>query len=316
MNMLDSNNYLEIDGYTMGTTYSIKILASSIDENKIKNDVEAILNSINMDMSTYIDSSSISKFNNFPLGIKYPLSNDFYKVINFSKHFYDMTDGKFDITINPLVQLWGFSKNTHLEKLPSKNQIDSTLQYIGMGNLIIQTDKTLTKKRELTIDLSAIAKGYAVDELSEYLNKINLKNHMVEIGGEVRASGKGKEKKNWIIGLQNPESINFDLFLKVPLLNKSLATSGNYRNYYDINGKRYSHIISPKTGYPIDNNILSVSIIARECMYADALATALMMFNIDDGMKLVESLDDVEVLYILDDHTISYSAGFTFTHVK
>ena len=209
------------------------------------------------------------------------LSNDFYKVINFSKHFYDMTDGRFDITVNPLVQLWGFSKDTYLESIPSKNKIDSTLKYIGMNNLIIGFNQTITKERELTIDLSAIAKGYAVDRLSEYLNKVNLKNHMIEIGGEVRASGKGEEKKDWIIGIQNPRSIDSNLFLEVPLSNKSLATSGNYRNYYDINGKRYSHIISPKTGYPIDNNILSVSIIARECMYADALATALMIFNID-----------------------------------
>ena len=137
---------------------------------------------------------------------------------------------------------------------------------------------------------------------------------MVEIGGEVRASGKSHKEKDWIIGLQNPESINLDLFLKVPLLNKSLATSGNYRNYYDINGKRYSHIISPKTGYPIDNNISSATVLSRDCIDADAYATALMVMKVDEGIKMINGLDGFECMIITTNNNgnfnYHYSKGF------
>ena len=313
-----SNSYV-IDGLTMGTTYSIEIIESNaIDLPLIKSDIERILDLINMDMSTYIDSSSISKFNNLDIGIKYSISDDFDKVIRSSKYFYDITDGAFDVTVNRLVELWGFSKES-VDRIPSQNEINLILQSIGMKNLTILESKEIIKKKDFTIDLSAIAKGYAVDKISRYLNDKNMQNHMIDIGGEITTSGFNSSGDKWVIGIQYPNfqrSINkfqyseSNPYTLIKISDVSIATSGDYRNYYDFNGTRYSHIISPKTGYPIQNNISSVSVLSKKCLNADALATALMVMNVDNGIKLTESLDGYESFYILKDNTMRYSSGF------
>ena len=311
------NNIYEINGFTMGTTYSIKIIDKSLDTLKIKSGIDNILDSINMDMSTYIDSSAISKFNNSDIGIVYPISRDFYKVIISSRYFFDITDGAFDVTVNPLVELWGFSKKS-LEKIPAQNEIDQILKSVGMDNLIIEENRKITKKNDVTIDLSAIAKGYAVDKISEYLKNLSIKNHMVEIGGEVRTSGFNLNNNKWKIGIQYPSfqrSLNKTAYslinphTVIKISNMSIATSGDYRNYYDINGRRYSHIISPKTGYPVENKIISVSVLSKECLNADALATALMVMGIEDGIDLIEQLDGYESFFILEDNSARYTSG-------
>ena len=295
----------EINGFTMGTTYSIKIVATTADVVKIKSNIDNMLNSINMDMSTYIDSSSISRFNSLKSNDKFSISQDFYNVLKSSRYFFEITDGAFDPTVNPLVQIWGFSKDS-LKKLPTQLQIDNTLEMIGMDNLVMHNDYSISKNNSFsTIDLSAIAKGYAVDKVSEYLYTLNYKNHMVEIGGEVKTSGFNSKNAKWRIAIDTP---NMQTVLNISDI--SIATSGNYRNYYDINGKRYSHIISPKTGYPIDNKIVSVSVLTEECLNADALATALMIMGIEDGIALVEKLDGYESFYILEDDTNRFTTGF------
>ena len=315
------NDIYEINGFTMGTTYSVKIVENSLNSSKIKTEIDEILNAINMDMSTYIDSSSISKFNNLNNLKKHKISNDFYKVIKSSKYFYDITDGAFDITVNPLVSLWGFSKDS-LKKIPTKDEINQILKSIGTNNLIIHKDGSISKNNTpTTIDLSAIAKGYAVDKISEYLSDLNYTNHMVEIGGEVRASGFNFKNTKWKIAIEYPSFQRS--FRKTPYIDKdlkgvhtilqvsdiSIATSGDYRNYYDINGRRYSHIISPKTGYPIENKIISVSVLTNKCLDADALATALMVMDIEDGVKLVEELDGYESFFILEDNSTRQTSG-------
>ena len=310
-----SNTY-EINGFTMGTTYSVKIIENALDSSKVRSHIDSILYSINMDMSTYIESSSISEFNNYNIGRKYRISNDFHKVLVSSKYFSKLTDGAFDITVNPLVELWGFSKKS-LEKIPTQNQINQILETIGMDNLMIG-ENWISKKNKVSIDLSAIAKGYAVDKISEYLTNLNMKNHMVEIGGEVRTSGLNIENRKWDIGIQWPSFqrslskqpySDSNAHTVIKLSNISIATSGDYRNYRDFNGRRYSHIISPKTGYPVENKIISVSVISKECLNADALATALMVMDVEDGINLVEKLDGYESFFILEDNSTRYSSG-------
>ena len=316
-----NNNIYEINGFTMGTTYSIKIVATTADVVKIKSNIDNMLNSINMDMSTYIDSSSISRFNNLKSSSKFSISQDFYNVLKSGRYFFEITDGAFDPTINPLVEIWGFSKDS-LKKIPTQEQLDDILKVIGMNSLTIHLDNSISKNNNLTtIDLSAIAKGYAVDKISEYLSSLKYNNHMIEIGGEVRVSGFNLDNSKWRIAIEYP---NFQRsFRKTPYVDKdsetvhtilhisdmSIATSGDYRNYYDINGKRYSHIISPVTGYPIENKIVSVSVLTKECLNADALATALMVMDIEDGIALVEKLDAYESFYILEDNTIRFTSG-------
>ena len=295
----------------MGTTYSIKILNSNIPKDIIKNDIDSILNIINLEMSTYIDSSEISRFNKSIPGSQFYIGDDFYKVVSRAKVFNLLTFGLFDPTINPLVKLWGFSKNGYIDEVPSKEKIDSALEFVGMENLLIDNNnKSITKKQLIELDLSAIAKGYGVDRIGEYLNKLSLSNYMIEIGGEIKASGYNKEGMGWVIGIQNPASNILSPLFEIELVNMSLATSGNYRNYYDIDGKKYSHIISPLTGYPIDNNILSVSVLSNDCINADALATALMLYEPNKGVEFIEKIDKTEVLYILEDNSVLYSNGF------
>ena len=311
------NNVYEINGFTMGTTYSIKIIGESLHTSKVHSGIDSILYSINMDMSTYIDSSSISKFNNLDINKKHYISKDFYKVLTTSSYFSKLTDGAFDVTVNPLVQLWGFSKEA-LEEIPSDDRIKEVLEMIGMDNLIIGDSSWISKKNKVTIDLSAIAKGYAVDKISEYLINLNAKNHMVEIGGEVRTSGFNLQNRKWQIGIQYPSfqrSLNKTAYSDVnphtviESSDISIATSGDYKNYFDFNGRRYSHIISPKTGYPIENKIISVSVISKECLNADALATALMVMDIEDGLNLIEQLDGYESFFILEDNSSRYTSG-------
>ena len=310
------NNTYEINGFTMGTTYSVKIIENALNTSKVRSHINSILDSINMDMSTYIESSSISEFNDYNIGRKYPISNDFHKVLVSSKYFSKLTGGAFDITVNPLVKLWGFSKKS-LEKIPTQNEINQTLKTIGMDKLMIGKN-WISKKNKVSIDLSAIAKGYAVDKISEYLTNLNMKNHMVEIGGEVRTSGLNIENRKWDIGIQWPSFqrslskqpySDSNAHTVIKLSNISIATSGDYRNYRDFNGRRYSHIISPKTGYPVENKIISVSVISKECLNADALATALMVMDVEDGINLVEKLDGYESFFILEDNSTRYSSG-------
>ena len=311
-----NNTLYEINGLTMGTTYSVKVIGNSLDSSKIRSKIDSILYGINMDMSTYIESSSISEFNNYNIGRKYRISNDFRKVLKSSQYFSKLTDGAFDITINPLVELWGFSKKS-LEKIPTQKEINQTLKTIGIDKLIIGNN-WISKKNKVSIDLSAIAKGYAVDKISEYLIKLNIKNHMVEIGGEVRVSGFNINDDKWEIGIQYPtfqrslnktaySDINPHTVIKISDI--SIATSGDYRNYFDFDGRRYSHIISPRTGYPVENKIISVSVFTKECLNADALATALMVMDIEKGMALIEELDGYESFFILEDNSTRHSSG-------
>ena len=311
------SNAYEINGFTMGTTYSIKIIEESLNTSKVRSGIDSILYSINMDMSTYIDSSSISKFNNLDINQKYYISKDFYKVLTASSYFSKLTDGAFDVTVNPLVRLWGFSKEVLVE-IPSDNIIKEVLETIGMDNLIIGDSSWISKKNKVTIDLSAIAKGYAVDKISEYLINLNIENNMVEIGGEVRTSGLNLDRMDWQIGIQYPsfeDTLNNTSYSEInphtviKISDMSIATSGNYRNYFDLNGRRYSHIISPKTGYPIENKIISVSVISKKCLNADALATALMVMDIEDGLSLIEELDGYESFFILGDNSSRHTSG-------
>ncbi len=307
----DNNKFTEIHGYTMGTTYSIKIPDFNLARELAKSRIDSILYAINLEMSTYIDSSQISQFNRIPKKNKFYINKDFFKVINRAKIFNHLTNGVFDPTINPLVELWGFSKNGYLKEIPSKAKIDSALSLVGLNNLIIHSDQSVSKNKMISLDLSAIAKGYGVDKISEYLEENGCANYMVEIGGEIRSSGKNKDGGEWIVGLQQPNENISKLAIRIKLKDMSLATSGNYRNYYDINGKRYSHIISPLTGYPIKNDILSVSVLSKECVDADAFATSLMLYPAEEGIELIEKIDEVEVLYILEDNSMIYSKGFS-----
>ena len=275
----------EFSGETMGTNYTIKYAATFPNQSNNKNKVDKVLDNINNQMSTYISDSEISRFNTFNDTTWFAISDEFAYVIVSSFKYYEISNGLYDITVMPLVNLWGFGPEIFLD-IPSKTQIDSVLQFISQDLIEIDGNKIRKKDPRVQIDLSSIAKGYAVDQIIEILDYENI---MVEIGGEVRTLSDGKL---WRIGVSTPSISNFndDIEYIVPITNHSLATSGNYRNFYVDDDKNfYHHEINPLSGYPIQSNLGSISILTTtSCMEADGLSTALYMM---DAKEVKDFLD-------------------------
>jgi thiamine biosynthesis lipoprotein len=269
-------------------------------------------------MSTYQKDSEISRFNKFnQVGRKFKISEDFYRVMKTAQAIYRLSDGAWDGTVNPLVDLWGFGRAGPKNKIPAESEILALLSIIGFDNIVIAKPGFLQKKRaSVTLDLSSIAKGYGVDQVADTIRKEGFQNYLVEIGGEVFASGTSKNGKFWRIGINRPQTDAAfdDVYKVVNLHNRAFATSGDYRNFFVVDGVRYSHIIDPRTGYPISNGVVSVTIIADTCTFADGLATALMIMSPGKGLDLINRLDSVEGMIVvereggrLDD---LYSSGF------
>ena len=300
------NQIFTITGNTMGTTYSIKIvdnLSQDIDSNIIKINIDSVLQEVNQQMSTYITDSEISRLNRLVGKDWFSVSTDFYDVIVESQEISRLTNGAFDITVGPIVDLWGFSRDLTQNdwQPPSEQKIKKVLQSIGFRNITVGKNSIQKGNPDIKIDVNAIAKGYGVDVVFELLQNLGYTDILVEIGGEVRCAGLNGEGEYWKIGIDKP-ILNvlpgMELQTIISLDNQALATSGDYRNYFEYNGQIFSHMIDPITGYPTKNNVASVSVTAPNCMTADALATALMVMG-EDGIELVNSLDDVEAMLII-----------------
>ena len=308
-----------IQGGTMGTTYHITVVTGYFQSvSGLKEKIEKRLIEINASMSTYQKDSEISRFNEFnQTGRKFKVSEDFYRVMKAAQTIYRLSDGAWDGTVNPLVDLWGFGSGGPKNKIPPETEISARLSAIGFDNIEVLESRFLLKKRAaVTLDLSSIAKGYGVDQVADAIRKEGFQNYLVEIGGEVYASGYRKDGKLWRIGINRPQTdAGFDEVYKVVNLhNRAFATSGDYRNYFVVDGIRYAHIIDPRTGYPISNGVVSVTIIADTCTFADGLATAIMVMGPEKGLDLINRLDAVEGLIIVEqmDGSLAdfYSKGF------
>lgn len=294
---------ISFSGFTMGTTYSIKIY----EQNPIKNihqlqtDIDSVLLHVNKLFSTYMSDSEISQFNKSDS--TFLISEEFIELFLHSKQINKISKGAFDPTVHPLVKLWGFGNKGRIDELPTNELIQKTLNKIGVENILIKNNLLVKLKPHIELDFSAIAKGYGVDKVSELLILKNMNNFMVEIGGEVYCSGKNNNN-DWAIGLQNPFSeLGNENILKVINLNdKAMATSGNYRNYFEINGQKYSHTINPKTGFPVTHNIVSVTVVANDCSSADAYATALMVMEKNEGIELINSINGIEAVVIFGEN--------------
>jgi len=300
----DSVNLIELKGATMGTTYSIKFSTfnDSLDSLRIANKVDSLLLNINNQMSTWNNDSEISKFNKWVSLEPYFVSNEFLEVLNTSLSISKKTNGYFDIAIFDLMSMWGFGPSPK-QGTPKNNSIDSVLQFTGYENLNVNNDSISKLHKNAKIDLNAIAKGYAVDNIFEYLKSEGFKNIFVEIGGEVRFSSKIGKKINWSIGIENPPAKTGDNQKFASILNlrdKSVATSGNYRNFINLDGEIFGHTINPKTGLPIKTNVLSVTVIAESCMDADAWATALMVLNFREGYEMIKKVKGLDVMWITE----------------
>jgi thiamine biosynthesis lipoprotein len=289
----------------MGTTYHIKIVTGFFQGvSGLKEKIEKRLVEINAAMSTYQKDSEISRFNEFnQSGRQFKISKDFYRVMKTAQAVYQLSDGAWDGTVNPLVDLWGFGGGGPKNKVPMATEISALLSNIGFKNIeVLESGFLLKKHAAVTLDLSSIAKGYGVDQVADTIRKEGFQHYLVEIGGEVFASGYSKDGKLWRIGINRPQAdAAFDEVYKVvELHNRAFATSGDYRNFFVADGIRYAHIIDPRTGYPICHGVVSVSIIADTCTFADGLATAIMVMGPAKGLDLINRLDAVEGLIIVE----------------
>ncbi len=303
----------------MGTTYHIQVVTGTFGSVKgLREKIEQRLDEINRSMSPYIPESEISRFNRFQeTGTEFPVSDDFLRVMQTGARVHTLSEGAWDGTVNPLVDLWGFGRGGRRDKVPATETIAALLDEVGFGAIEIRAHGALVKRRAgVSLDLSSIAKGYGVDQVAEVVRRSGFTDFLVEIGGETYAAGKRKDAQPWRVGISRPkpEARVDDLHAAHPLRDQALATSGDYRNFFIRDGVRYAHIIDPRTGYPVANHVVSASVLASDCTLADGLATALLVMGAEKGLALIERLADVEALIVVErpdgslaDHT---SSGF------
>ncbi|NQY86946.1 MAG: FAD:protein FMN transferase [Colwellia sp.] len=290
-----SNNSAKIEvllqGRTMGTTYNIKVVATpaQVDALKLHNKIDAVLKQVNQEMSTYIPDSEISLFNQLQSTDSIEISNGFARVLKESIRLGELSNGKLDITVGPLVNLWGFGPEQRPEKVPSDSILASTLARIGLKNLHLVGNQLSKDISNLYIDLSTTAKGYGVDMVAELIEANGIVNYLVEIGGEMRLKGFKHTGELWAIAIEKPildpsgeqRAVHQVIIPK----DNAVATSGDYRIYFEADGQRFSHIIDPATGKPINHNLVSVTVIHPSSMTADGLSTTLMVMGAEQGMK-------------------------------
>lgn len=283
---------IRLSGQTMGTTWSVIMPPNSdgSDANNLKQHLQKRLDQINSLMSTYAPTSEISRFNNLVSTDWFAISEDTAQVIELSLAISCLTGGAFDISVGPLVELWGFGSTERGTKIPSEDQISQHLARVGYENIWLRREPAAISKQvpKLSIDLSAVAKGYAVDALAEILDQQGLSNYLLEIGGELQISGHRGDGTPWQIAIERPSQGVREVATIFPLSNIAMATSGNYRNFFTEEGQRYSHTIDPVRGKPIRHKLASVTVLDQSCARADALATALMVLGEEKGRRLCE----------------------------
>ncbi len=285
----------ELSGPTMGTQYRIKVVMDEASSNQIyeiEQAAKAALENVNTKMSTYLQDSEVSKINNWSEAAPLEISPDTLEVLQHALEISSTTQGAFDITVATLVDAWGFGPPGRMPQSPSQAKIDQLLERTGWEMIRVdRASSSVSKARpDLSLDLSAIAKGYAVDKVADALDDQGVEHYMIEVGGEVRTRGLNEQDEAWRIGIERPmPGGNQAVDLVVPMSDAAMATSGDYRNYYEIDGKRISHTIDPRTGYPITHSVASVSVIAPLCVRADAYATALLVLG-PAGFDLAEEL--------------------------
>ncbi|WP_416192719.1 FAD:protein FMN transferase [Neisseria sp. CCUG12390] len=298
-----------LQGETMGTTYTVKYLSDGLDLPKpeiMQTQIDDVLREVNRQMSTYQPDSEISRFNrmretNRPLKI----SRDFADVTAEAVRLNKLTQGALDVTVGPLVNLWGFGPDKEITYAPGQTEIEKAAQAVGMDKIVLENGKshTLAKTQAgVYLDLSSIAKGFGVDKVSQHLEKSGIRNYLVEIGGELRGKGRNASGEAWRVGIEQPNMIEGSgTQIIVPLDNQSLATSGDYRNFHlDKDGNRLSHIIDPQTRAPINHKLASVSVITDNATTADGLSTGLFVLGEEKALALAEQ-HGLAVFFIIYD---------------
>ncbi len=288
--------YQKNSGFIFGTTYNVTYQY----DDDLQKEIEAELKKVDAEFSMFNDQSTVSRLNR---GEKPQLSSNFIDIFKLACQVSDDTNGAFDITVAPLVNAWGFGfKN---EQMPTRQKVDSLLQLTGYQHVSIKDNTIVMQKPGMMLDFSAIAKGYGVDVIARVLERHDIQNFMVEIGGEITTRGINPQRVPWKIGVSKPnedalnESHELQTILNVT--DKSMATSGNYRNFYVKEGQKYAHTIDPKTGYPVQHTLLSATVLADRCAKADAYATSFMVMGMNGAKEILERHQELMAYLIFTD---------------
>ena len=288
--------YQKDTGFIFGTVYNITYQ----NDKSLKDGIEAELKNVDFSLSPFNKQSTISKINRNESAMADKMLT---YVFNLSQEISAETNGAFDITVAPLVNAWGFGFRNDTQ--PTMHAIDSLRQLIGYEKVTLTNGRIKKKDSRMMLDCSAIAKGYACDVIAAYLEKAGITNFMVEIGGEIVTRGVNNQRLPWKIGVTKPtdDSLNTNQELQTILnvTNKAMATSGNYRNFYYKNGKKYAHTIDPGTGMPVQHNILSATVLADNCATADAYATAFMVMGLDKAKRILDRHTELMAYFIYSD---------------
>jgi thiamine biosynthesis lipoprotein len=279
----------ELSGATMGTTYSVKIprLPKGVERQVLERDIAAILETVNAQMSTYRPDSELSRFNAGQSVSWAVVSPDTLAVVDEALRVSRLSGGAFDPTIGPLVDLWGFGPGSGPRAIPSRARIEAILPATGYRHVRTAASPPALGKdrRDIRVDLSGIAKGFGVDKVAEHLERVGVGYYLVEIGGELRGRGYNAQGSVWRVGIERPAALG-TVQRVVRLGGQGLATSGDYRIFFERDGARYSHILDARDGRPVDHGLASVTVIAPTAMQADALSTALMVLGPEAGLEL------------------------------
>ncbi|MEY4767756.1 MAG: hypothetical protein RL637_395 [Pseudomonadota bacterium] len=306
-------------GETEGTTFHIKAsyLSKTLTQQQLQQQIKQVLDKIDGQMSTYKPDSELSKFNQSQSSEWHPISPELFTVIQQAQIISDSSQGAFDITIGGLVNLWGFGPEPLKFTTPTEADIQQRLSKIGYQQLHLQSQPLAIQKTQpdLYVDLSAIAKGYAVDQVGLTLEHAGIQDYMVEIGGEVRVKGLNVEHQPWRIAIEKPIPNKILVERVIPLSNISMATSGDYRNFFEIKGVRFSHTIDPRSGKPITHRLASISVLHRTTMEADGWATALNVLGPEAGFQLAEKLKIAALFIVKTDHGFEEKPTTTFLNL-
>jgi len=313
-----ASRFIVLTGETMGTYFRITAL-TDLEENTLKNRIDSTLIAFNQNLSTYIPTSYISKINSSEDGNVPNPPQQFWVTLSRAAEWFEMSDGYFDPSVMPLVNYWGFGYTPKRAVAQADSmRIDSLMTFVGLDLWQVDFENQQISKSDSRqqLDFSALAKGYGVDVLADLLKSAGISNYLIDIGGEMRALGINNKGTSWVVGINKPipGADMQDVSLLLKLDNIALATSGNYRNYHEVNGTKYGHTISPKNGFPFQDRLLSVCVAAEKCMDADAIATACMAMGLDKARTFIEKLDDVEACFLAGTNTDTietiYSNGF------
>jgi thiamine biosynthesis lipoprotein len=305
----------QLAGASMGTTWHVTLVEppDSLSAESLQQGIEDQLERVNLSMSTYRNDSEISRFNALATDTWFAVSPDFYSVLSTALMVGRASDGAYDVTVAPLVDLWGFGPGPAVDKPPSQDAIASLLLQVGQDNMRLDGEgRRVRKLANLALDFSSLAKGYAVDRVADWLTQQGVERFLVEVGGEMKMSGMSGRGDPWRVAIERPDSAGRSIAAALSLTGAAVATSGDYRNYFEAGGERYSHSIDPRTGWPVAHDLVSVTVVHPSAMLADAWATAFTVLGAEQAMAVAQE-QGLAVYFISslgEDFTHSHTAAF------